>query len=192
MEWRSPVPAPAKPPAQKSKGFLHALATTQVSRGLATAIVLSTLAVSTAVGAAVHLAALLDSLGDEVETHPIAISSRRIEFGRVPLHGRVIRHLVLRNDGDDAVQAWFFASGPGYLVAPRRMLLEPGVEATVAISAAADRPGPLDGELLVHVDDGAGPLVIKLAGEAAWVGEGSDEPTVAAFRAPGPPGSVSL
>lgn len=192
MEWRSPALGPPQPPVQKSKGIFHTLATTQVSRGLAAAIILSTLAVSTAVGAAVHLAAMLESLGDQAKTHPIAISSRRLEFGRVPLHGRVIRHLVLRNDGDEPVHAWFFASGPGYLVAPRKMLLQPGVEATVAISAAADRPGPLDGELLVHVDDGAGPLVIKLAGEAAWVGEGSNEPTVAALRAPWASRSVSL
>jgi hypothetical protein len=157
---------------RKVKEILHTLATTQVSRAFAVMMILGTVVVATAVGAAVHMAILVDSLAAQAEAYPIAISSDRLEFGRVPYHGTVVRHLVLRNDGDEPVRAWFFASGAGYSVEPRDVVLQPGVEARVAVSVLADRPGDrLSGELLVHVDDGAGPLVIPLEGRSPAVGE---------------------
>lgn len=127
-------------------------------------------AATSAMAVAIQVAILLQaSLGGETGA-PLAVSSEEIDFGELPMHGEVVRHLVLRNDGAEPVRAWFFASGPVYSVIPRELVLAPGVESRVAIVAAADRPGLFEGELLVHIDDGTGPLVIHLSGEAPGLG----------------------
>jgi hypothetical protein len=138
---------------------------------LAAVMILGTAVVAVTVGAAFHLSVMLDQVVRQKETCPIAVSSRKLEFGDVPFHGAVIRHLVLRSDGEVPVRAWFFASGPGYRVEPRDVILEPGVETRVIVSVSAERPGRLSGELLVHVDDGGGPLLIPLLGRSPAVGE---------------------
>ena len=69
--------------------------------------------------------------------YPISISTDKLDFGNVPFHGAVVRHLVLRYDGEEAVRAWFFASGGGYSVQPRELMLEPGIESRIAVTVMA-------------------------------------------------------
>ncbi len=128
-------------------------------------------AATAALAVLVQLGVLLRASWNGAPGTPLAVSSERIDFGELPIHGEVVRHLVLRNDGPEPVRAWFFASGAVYSVIPRELTLAPGVEGRVAIIASADRPGLFRGELLVHVDDGTGPLVIDLSGEAPGMGE---------------------
>lgn len=155
----------------ESQPWFRMLAETRVSRGLAALAILGVMVVSMAVGSAIHLSMLLRAAERRAAAHPISVSSDRLDFGDVPYHGTVIRHLVLRNDGDDAVRAWFFASGRGYTVEPRDLILEPGIATKVAVTASAFEPGPMSGELLVQVGDGGGPLVIPLAASS---GSGED------------------
>lgn len=159
------------PHPKTGKSRLHVLAATRVSGRLAALVLVVTMALSMAVAAAVYLALLVRAEASGGAVLPISISSDRLDFGEVPFHGSVVRHLVLRNDGEAPVRVWFFASGDGYSVEPRELTLRPGIEFRVAVRASADRPGRHDGELLVHIDDDGGPLVIPLASRAPDAGE---------------------
>jgi hypothetical protein len=64
-------------------------------------------------------------------------------------------------------------------------MLDPGVETSVAITVTADKPGLIWGELLVHVDDGGGPLVIRLAARSAGAGESDGRVPVPELHARG-------
>jgi hypothetical protein len=98
---------------------------------------------------------------------PAAVSEERIDFGRIPLHGSVIREFILKNTGEGLLHAQLSVSGTDFSVSPMEVLLPPGMESRVSVAVTADRPGPFDDELHIRfVGEELEPLRIRLAGEA--------------------------
>ena len=104
---------------------------------------------------------------DAVSAQTVAISEDRIDFGRIPLHGSVIREFVLKNTGEGSLHAELSVSGSDFSVSPMEILLPPGMESRVSVAVTADRPGLFDDELRIDFNgDDVEPLLIHLAGEA--------------------------
>jgi len=98
--------------------------------------------------------------------NPIVVSRHRLDFGKIPLHGSATQELIVRNDGAGAVHARFVVARSTYRVEPAELVLEPGVEWSIAVEVSPEKPGPLDDILQIQIVGGdASTLVIPLAAE---------------------------
>jgi hypothetical protein len=123
---------------------------------------------------------VFDSVGRaEDEPWTIAVSSKRLDFGRVPINGSVVRQLVVRNDGPQPVRAQILVDGKSYRVSPDNLILHPGVSSRISVVAEADAPGSLTDSLRIQLEDDPSSLVIALDGEA------TDDPAPQAAPDPG-------
>jgi hypothetical protein len=166
------------------RGKLIVLRTRDRRTGLARRgpLVLFALAAATvALGLSVHFGVFSSSAAPEAlpeQALPISLSSERLDFGVVPVHGAAMRQLVLRNDGADPIEARFEIGGP-YAVRPAELILHPGISTRVEVSVRAERPGSLDDELHIRFENpNSAPLVVGLAGRAhaGAIGESAGDP----------------
>ena len=96
---------------------------------------------------------------------PIAVSEPSLDFGTVPLNGREVREIVVRNDGAGPVHARFVVWGSACRVDPAELILHPGIEWSITVEARPERPGPIEDVLTIQVlDGGVAPLAIPLGG----------------------------
>lgn len=112
----------------------------------------------------------------------IAVSTTSLYFGVLPVHGSVLRKVVLRNDGSLPVTASLVASDPGtYSVGERELRLEPGASSVVSVTANPAKPGMFRDELVINFGGGEQkPLVIALHGRVAQ--SAGDPESLAAAR----------
>jgi len=98
---------------------------------------------------------------------PITISSHRLDFGTVPLHGSVVRQLVLRNDGDEPIGV-LLSMGQTRLFSTRdkQLTLMPGVASTIPVTLQARESGTLQDQLEIFFDRHAASMVVELEGRA--------------------------
>lgn len=90
----------------------------------------------------------------EVDPHPaLAVSATSLDFGIVPVHGSVVRRIVVRNEGDVPLSASLSVSAPGtYELNSTRLDLAPGASAMVTVLASPAAPGILNDQLRIAID----------------------------------------
>ena len=114
---------------------------------------------------------LIEMVAGGLGPSPIAVSRHRLDFGKIPLHASATQELIVRNDGAGAVHARFVVAGTTYRVEPAELVLEPGIEWSIAVEVSPEKPGPLDDILQIQIVGGDSlTLVIPLAAEG-----GADE-----------------
>ena len=132
----------------------------------ARAIVATTVASFLTVFAIIGMARVVEVVMMPADPGPIAVSSEKIDFGRLPLHGSVTRQLVIRNDADGPLHARFLVGGAAYTVDPLEMILQPGVQSSIDVVATAARPGKFDAVLSIYfAGEQFAPVLIRLAAE---------------------------
>jgi hypothetical protein len=128
-------------------------------------LIVSLAAVSIAVGAAFSLGLFGESEPESVDPLRITLSSDRLDFGDVQLHGVATRQLILRNDGDRPLTAELVVDDESVRVRPERLILHPGVGSRVEIELSGEEIGDLSDALRVVVDEpGRDPLLVALTG----------------------------
>ncbi len=130
---------------------------------VAVAFLVSSLALGVALGLVLYMGSLISSTPEPTVNYPIVVSSNLLDFGTVPLKGSAVRYLVLRNDGEEPVNAEFSTSGP-YAVEPQSLILHPGINSRVSVSVKVDTLGDLTEELRIKLDESEEALVIALHG----------------------------
>ena len=131
----------------------------------ATMIIVSLAAVSLAVGAAYSLGIFSQPEPETREPLQITLSSDRLDFGDLNLSDIATRQLILRNDGDRPLTVEILVSDPDLRVSPQQLILHPGVGSRVVVELVGNRPGSLEDQLRVVVDESdEAPLVVALAG----------------------------
>ena len=118
---------------------------------------------------------LVEIVALRVGTVPIAVSRGSLDFGRVPLNSSAIQTLVVRNDGGGAVRARFVLEGTTYSVEPSELVLQPGIEQSIAVQTRPEEPGWAYDVLRIEIGGrGAVAVAIPLATEAGPEGEAAD------------------
>ncbi|MFQ5767234.1 MAG: hypothetical protein ACE5ID_04545 [Acidobacteriota bacterium] len=97
----------------------------------------------------------------------LALSSTQLDFGEVVVHHKVIRHLVLRNEGDVGVQVRLEVDGEAFDISPASVYLDPAQRIQIRITAAPAAPGNLRNQLQIVPDtERQKAMVVTLAGSA--------------------------
>jgi hypothetical protein len=116
-----------------------------------------------AVLAAMGLVQIVNEVRLQSVHSPIAVSSDRLDFGKIPLNASEAREIVVRNDSPAPLHARFAVRDSAYSVDPQEVILHPGVEWSIRIVACPARLGRLDDYLtILVVGDHAAGLVIPL------------------------------
>ncbi|MCP3979808.1 MAG: hypothetical protein GY716_10840 [bacterium] len=135
--------------------------TRQLGRiGVPLAVLLTGVLAALGVFFAVRLAGGPDPQPAVSSSAGVAVSANVLDFGTLSPDSTAVRQLVVRNDGDETIQASLSADDPAYRVEPAQLTLAPGEIANVRVVAEPKTAGDLTRDLRIRFGDDAGQQVV--------------------------------